>query len=230
MAQNDIFRMLTFATQLNSVYENTFAVRQKSTTDPTAASRQLLADDWKDAWRVEQATNLTWTTWQLRQLWGTGMTIVQSECRREGGVAFGSALTGTLTGGATGAEALPPQIAMVLTLTTGLIGRRKRGRIYAFGHTEDKQIGGTWGAAYMTSVGGRLATFFTKYQQGGTSSDWELGVWSERLASGCVINPATGHLEPRDTPLPAQSFTPVTGFLLRSTTFTQRRRTLGQGF
>lgn len=229
MAQNDIFRMTLSATFQNSVYMNTLTLRQKSTSDPTAADRLALADAWMGVNKPNQSNGINWTAWTLVQLWGTGVTPDSANCRRVGGLQYGGIFTPPTIGAISTGDALPPQSAMVVTLVTGFTGRRKRGRIYLFGYMEADQAAGTWIGTTMTGVGSRLSGFFNTYAAGGTNAAFELGVWSERTATGCVPGPnGKGHTVV-DVPHPELAYTPVTGFTLRSIVYTQRRRVAGMG-
>jgi len=230
MAAGDVYRFTATVTSQTYINQNTIAVQTLPATDPDATARQLLADDFMAIWRARQKNGYVWQTWQLRQLWGDGMSLVASECRREGGRVYGTTFTAPTTGGNTTDNGLPPQNAMVVTLQTGLIGRRKRGRIYGFGLTEVDQSDGKWETATLTAITGTLNTFFNKYKSGGTSPNYQLGVWSERVASGCVWDPASKRHVQVDTPNPDQAFTPVSAYTLRNVVYTQRKRTLGVGF
>lgn len=229
MPQNDVFRLTINATANQSVLMETIAVRQKSTVDSTPAERQTLADDFKELFRGGQYQTTIYTTWALRQLWGAGMTIDQPRCVRIGGVQYGGALTGTLTGAVVSGDALPPQCAAVHTITTGFIGRRKRGRIYQHSLGENDQSSGLLSSSFLTNQGTRIGVFFGKYFAGGTSTVFEVGVWSERTASGCVYRGDPPVHTNIDTPHPELAYTPSNGATLRSIVYTQRRRTLGVG-
>jgi hypothetical protein len=229
MAVDDIYRWAGTATMTNHTFMNTYAFRLKVATDPSEAAMATLAEDLKELIRPAQAPACSWYQWTLNQLWGNNMTILGSTCKRDGGKQFGGIFTGTLTGGQVTTETLPPQCAAVVTLQTGLIGRRKRGRVYFFGLCEPDQTGGIFSSTFMTPMTTRLNTFMNKYRQGGTSPDFTLGVWSERIASGCIPNPnGKGHI-PQDSPHPEQAFQSVVGYTLRNIVYTQRRRTYGVG-
>ena len=229
MAVDDVYRWAGTATLQNHTFMNTYAFRLKTTTDPTEAAMQTLSDDIKELTRPAQASAVSWYQWSFNQLWGNNMTILTATCKRDGGKQFGGIFSGTLTGTNPSTEILPPQCAMVLTLQSGLIGRRRRGRTYLFGFNEDTQSAGLFITAFVTGMRTRWDTFMTKYRQGGTSPDFTLGIWSERIASGCVPNPnGKGHI-PQDPPHPEQAFFPCVGYTARNIVYTQRRRTYGVG-
>jgi hypothetical protein len=229
MAVDDIYRWSGITTMANHYFMNTLAFRLKTATDPSEAALATLAEDVKELMRPAQVPTLSYYNWKFDQLWGNNMTVVSNQCRREGGRQYAGLFAGTTAGGSGAGDPLPPQCAFVTTLQTGLIGRRKRGRIYVPGLNEGDQNGGIFTTSAMTSWGTRLTTFMNKYKNGGVSPDFTLGVWSERIASGCVPNPnAKGHI-PQDVPHPEQAFTPVAGHTARNIVYTQRRRTFGVG-
>lgn len=229
MATNDKYRLLVQALWRSQIYQNTYAFNWKGTGDPTHAQQLDLANDAKELWRPTQSNDLAYDEWRVSQLWGSGMTVVENECRREGGKIFQGVFTGTLAGGASGAAPAPPQAALVTTLVSGIAGRRKRGRTYGFGFLETAQDGGLWKTATLSGQSARWVTFLAEYGDGGTSTLWQLGVWSERVASGCVPN-LSGHGHTQiDEPSPDTAFTPVNDVTLRAVVYTQRRRVLGVG-
>jgi hypothetical protein len=229
VAVGDTYRVSITATGQGSIYQNTYCVQAKFEPDPTAAQFITFVNNAVTLWLAGQHITIAYTEWSAKQLWGEGMTMVQEECRREGGREFGGPLTQTGTYSAT--DALPPQSAMVVTWLTGNTGRRKRGRTYGFGQVEGGQSEGTWTSAWLTSQTTRLDTFINLYRAvSGTSPDFTLAIWSERLASGCVPAPPPnkGHVR-IDTPHPELATTPVTAYVLRPTVYSQRRRTRGVG-
>lgn len=230
VAVNDIFRVVITAQQGTHFFQNTYAVKQELVSDVDTTHFAAFVGDAITMWKNRQTAQCIYVTWSATQLWGQGMTIVQSECRREGGLQFGDLITGQL--GLESGDPLPPQNAAVLTIATGQTGKRKRGRIYAFGQVEANQVGGLWTSSYLTGQNSACTTFFNLYKApSGTSPNFTLGVWSERTASGCVpaTPPQKGHVNV-DTAHPELAFTPATGFNLRQVVYTQRRRTVGVGY
>jgi hypothetical protein len=230
MAVGDVFRVVITASAATHFYQNTYAVRMEVEPAPDASMFAAFAGDAVTLFANGQNQSCIYQSWSATQLWGTGMSIVASECRREGGLQFADVFTGRT--GAQIVDALPPQCSLVLTINTGQTGKRKRGRIYAFNQLESNQVEGVWNGAFMTSQTAAANTFFNLYKHPtGTNPNLTLGVWSERTASGCVpaLPPAKGHI-PRDAPHPEQAFTPATSFTLRPIVYTQRRRTRGVGF
>ena len=229
MAAGDVYRLNLFGTSLSQQVMNTLTVQTLPATDPDTTAQLALANAWKNALQPWQHNTTFWTRWELKQLWGAGMSIDAPNCRRLGGNAYAGLFSAPLQGAMALNQPLPPQCSLVTTWQSGTIGRRKRGRAYVFGLGEQDQSGGLWDSAFLGNIGGSVNTFFNIYKSGGTSPAYQLGVWSERTASGCVPNPSGhGHLQV-DTPHPDTAFTPVTNYQIRGTVYTQRRRTLGVG-
>jgi hypothetical protein len=230
MAVGDSYRITTQASFNLNNYQNTWAVIRLTASNPTQTEFQNFANDVKELYRPSQTAQIVYTQWGARQLWGLNMEVDRPGCKRINGLVFSGVFSGSLTGGNGPAQALPPQSAMVSTLVSGIAGRRKRGRVYAFGWTEDDQSAGIWDSALLTTQNTRWTTFLAKYSATGTDPVWQLGVWSERIASGCVVDRATGDHVNVDVPSPETAFTPVIAQTLRPTVFTQRRRVRGVGF
>lgn len=104
-------------------------------------------------------------------------------------------------------EPLPQMDAAIVSWRTGYAGRSYRGRSYLPAFCEGAQTQGYLVAGTVTALTGYLDTFLALYGVGGTDTNWQLGIWSDKLAV----------------------FTPVTSYLLRSTMGTQRRRRPGVG-
>lgn len=229
MAVGDVYRLTILATVLGSTHMNSVAVTMKSSADPSVGDVATIANATANVWRSQQLGAVLWNNWTFHQLWGSGMTTVQDECRRENAkIVIGNFSAGFNGSGGAG-ELLPPQCAMVVTLGTGIAGRRRRGRLYGFGFGETSQSNGTWGSGTITAVQANLVTWFALYGSTGTDPQFQIGVWSERRATGCWVDPAQGKLVNIETAHPEDAFTPATGSTLRSIVYTQRRRTLGVG-
>lgn len=229
MPAGDAFKVSIQATGQNSIYMNVLAIRQIGAVDLTAADIQVFADGWKDVFRPSQNQTLTWRSWRAVQVFGPTVDYTVKQCERVGGAAFEGNLTGTLTGGEGPADALPPQSAFVITFGSGLIGRRHRGRVYSFGYGEIQQSAGTWIPSMLTTITTALNTWFNKYKSSGTDPKIQLGIWSERTAFGCVWVGKPPVHQVDEGPHPDLAFTPVTGYTMRNTVYTQRRRALGVG-
>ncbi len=228
MAVGDVYRLTLQSVCLGQTYLNTWAVTMKSSPDPTNADVLTIANAFKEMARLQQSTNVVYQTWTFRQLFGGTVTPIQDECRRGGGLVLTGNVSGT-TAGAIATDMLPPQCALVWTIGTGLAGRRRRGRSYIYGLTEVAQVAGTWTASIMSTFTTSLNTIYGLYGSAGTDPQFLLGVWSERTASGCEVRGDPPQLVNVETPHPELAFNMSTGYQLRQTVYSQRRRTIGVG-
>lgn len=231
MAAGDVYRMVVSTTQLGSFYMNTYAVQCIAAPPPTLAQATTLATDLKEAFRPLQAQSLIYRGWKLYQIGGSGVTYDPVLCKREGGLILEGTYTGTLTGG-DAIDPLAPQLAMTVTLYSNMIGRRRRGRVYLPGWSENAQSGGNWTSGVLTSVTTALATLYAKYgsDPSGTDPIFRLGIWSERTAFGCEPSETHPHDPVRvDPPNPDAAFIQLARWVPRPIVYTQRRRTLGVG-
>jgi hypothetical protein len=227
VAIGDVYRLSVVAQGQGSLYMNTYAMVQE-VASVTQADFVSLADAIKESMRLLQNSTVSYRSWRAVQVRGGDVAPVATECRRTGGAVFEAAFTGSVNGGVSG-DALPPQSAFVVTQNTGKVGRRFRGRTYHFGFTETDQQAGLWLAGLINTATTNLNNLVTLYGAAGTSPTWTLGVWSERIATGCRPDPITGQITNVDPPNLIGAFSPITGLTVRSTVFTQRRRTLGVG-
>jgi len=229
MALDDVYKMTINAQAPGGFFQNTYAFRLKTATDPVQANFQTLADLIKEIYRPTQRSTMSYTSWRATQVRGGTVHYPGGGCEREGGLFWEGTFTGTVQGGSSG-DALPPQCAMVTTLNTGITGRRFRGRIYAFSQLELNQDDGVWIGTHITAVTTAWTTFMAAVGLTGTNPQFTLGIWSERQATGCVPNPNPPpthlHVDAGD---PATAFNPVTSFTVRSVVYNQRRRTRGVG-
>jgi hypothetical protein len=229
MALGDVWKLQSFGRFLSQVNMNVFAVQMRSAGEPNAADFLALANDFKEANRLLQSPRFSYTGWRAVQVRADTITYPPGTCKRVGGLFYEGVQTGTLTGGGSSPDDLPPQCAFVVTLRSNEIGRSRRGRLYIGGHTEDYQGGGTWTGTFMTNMTNSWNTFMAKYNfPTGTSPTFALTIWSERIATGCVQLPGGGHSNvnpsnPDDAAIGVYSHT------LRSTVHTQRRRVVGVG-
>jgi hypothetical protein len=228
MAVGDVYRLTLQSVFQGQTYLNTWAFTMRSSPDPTAADVTTLANAFKEAFRTRQSNLLTYQTWTFRQLFGGTVVPIQDECRRDGGLVLAGNITGSAAG-AVATDALPPQCALVWTIGTGLAGRRRRGRSYAYAFTESDQAAGVWATATITFATTALNTIYGLYGPSGTDPQFLLGVWSERTASGCEYRGTPPQLVNVDTPHPELAFNMSTGYQLRTTVYSQRRRTIGVG-
>jgi len=111
-------------------------------------------------------------------------------------------------------DPLPPKDALVITWNTLTKGRSYRGRTFEAGRTEAGQSNGTFLASTLNLANAFATAMLARYGPAGTSPDWAFGVIS-------TVNEGLT----RPTPV----LTPVASFAIRSTVYSQRRRTIGQG-
>lgn len=109
--------------------------------------------------------------------------------------------------GSVSGDPLPYQSAMVVTLKTGYAGRSYRGRNYLPGQGEAYFTNGTFASNIVNSIQGAYNTLISTYGAGGSDSNYQLGIWSDKLSV----------------------FTPVTQAIVRSNPATQRRRRMAVG-
>jgi hypothetical protein len=229
MAVNDVYQLTVTAQGAAGYFQNTLAFMMIDAPNPTPATALTLANDYKEIARAQQHTSIVYRNWRLRQVRGEDVDYPTGTlCAPTGGLLLEGNYVTSTTGGAP-LDILPPQVALVTTLKTGQIGRRKRGRVYAFGFTEDATSGGVWSSTFLTAMETAWATFMAKYAPGSAGNHFQLGIWSVRTATGCVPNPTgRGHIRV-DPPHDELAYTPVQTHILRNTPFTQRRRVAGVG-
>lgn len=204
MATGDIWRLAYEGTLFGSQYVNTFHVRFKSEAADIGEAiggfnvnffqlikNQSLVNDWS-------------------------ITICRARKLTVPALLYESAISCV---GAEGAgEGLPPQSAMVVTLRTGIAGRSRRGRLYISGFTEASQADGTWSGALVTNYQNIVDDLVALYGSGGTSPDYEWGVWSRTLGGE---DPGPYNL--------VNGWRAITAGVVRTVVHTQRRRVAGVG-
>jgi hypothetical protein len=112
------------------------------------------------------------------------------------------------------AQILPPQSAAVITWTTGLVGRRYRGRNYMWYTVEDDQNQGTFSADYRTALDA-YASAALVLEGAPDFASFDLCVYSKPNPD---LDPPWGG-----------AITPVTSYIVRNLVYTQRRRRVGVG-
>jgi hypothetical protein len=229
VAINDVYRLTLKSITNANVYQNSLYFRMKTATNPSTVTALTLANDWKEALRPTQCNDVVYSQWELRQVGGVGVSYTTDPCNIVGGILLAGGFTGTLAGN-DATDMLPPQCACVITLITGFAGRRRRGRFYYYGLSEQQQASGNWTGGLVAAVEAVFAGQVVQYGAAGTDADFEWNVWSSRTATGCApnVNPPF-QLTPVDTPNPGDAYRPVTTTVVRGTVFTQRRRTPGVG-
>lgn len=124
----------------------------------------------------------------------------------------------SLVGAISVQEELPPQCSLVVTWRTGYAGRSRRGRTYLAGFTENNAANGEWGTGAVSLWQGYVDDFVAAYGLGGTSADYQFGVWSEKLGHPTLTTYSV-----------ANGYRPITAGVVRPIVYNQRRRTIGVG-
>lgn len=228
MAIDDVYALQLHYLYAGQQLMNTVHFRMKTAGDPDTTMFATLATDWKDTTATQQVAFVTYQRWIAQQVRGGTVSYTAKPCIRSGGRRLEGLFTGTLTGGATG-EGLPPQSALVTTLYTGQSGRTRRGRFYLGGLAEDRQASGTYATGNLATYQTAWTAQVTQYGATGSDTNFELGVWSHTLASGCRPNPNPPYnmiQGPRDE---VGAFWAVNSAVCRGIVYNQRRRTIGVG-
>jgi len=228
MAQNDVYHVTIVASWSNMQLMNDYHVRMLTTTEPTQNTFALFATDCREIFRPSQTLPVVYQRWSARQVVGNNVSWTQNPCRPTGGSLFDGTWTTGNSGGAGANAALPPQCALVTTLKSNFTGRRRRGRIYAFGWQEVHQTDGLWETSLTGTLQTAWNTFVTKYGSSGTDPNLLAGIWSFRTASGCLASPGQP-MHAHDAPDPTNSFVGLASAVVRPVVYTQRRRTIGVG-
>jgi hypothetical protein len=230
MAVDDVYLLTVSATQLSSLRQNTLAFRLTTEDLAEAADFATIAVAFKEVHRAVQSAGVTYTSWKARQIRGAGVTWPDSgtTCTPTGGQFFEGLFSTNTAGLDLNNDILPPQCALVTTLRSGQIGRSHRGRVFAYGFTEQVQQAGQWISAMLTPLGTAWTTFMSAYADDAPASGYQLGIWSQRIASGCRQLPGGGH-ERTGPSNEAAAFTPAISHTIRTTVYTQRRRVTGYG-
>lgn len=117
-------------------------------------------------------------------------------------------------------EGLPSYCAAVLSLRTGLGGRRRRGRLYFAGISEGFSDHSKLTASGLTGLQGIGIELLTRFGVSNTTRSWTYGVWSRlnALVDGSASAPNVDN-----------AFTPITQCLGRIILGTQKHRQIGHG-
>lgn len=233
MALNDVWRISITGSVGTSTGMCGAHFRLKAATpEPTNAALATVASDFMQVFRPVQTTPWAWRTWKAVEVRSNRVSYTTRPCLPTGGRGEEGIFTTNNGGTSLGSATLPHQCALVTTLKTQLIGRARRGRVFCPGLPEEMQTDGLWSSAAITAITTAWATFMTKYgfSPAGTDPLFEYGVWSMKIATGCVPNPNppygmmnTGAANPDD------AFTGITTVVPRQTVYTQRRRVAGVG-
>lgn len=202
MAEADIAALRLMGTQGGQAIQHVFGFAFLT----AGATRAALAADFN--------TNLltTFLVGKSNQLVFSGIQV--DDVVPGTGARYELAVSPAKTGNDSTSDPLPPKDALVITWNTLTKGRSYRGRTYEAGRVEAGQSNGVWIASTLTLATAFATALLARYGPSGTSADYRFGIISRQNA-GLV----------RPTPV----FTGVTGFAVRTTVYSQRRRTIGQG-
>lgn len=167
------------------------------------------SEDLAQAWAASQTTLFAGTfasSNQLQRLEVRGVTDITE--------GFDYSYPSPVAGTRTGSDPLPPQSAGIITWTTGLVGRRYRGRSFLWYTVEGDQSQGTWDAGYL----GAMAAYADNSL---TIGD---GITTSFYAQ--VVHSAP---KPAATPPWAGADTDVNSYIVRNLVYQQRRRRVGVG-
>lgn len=233
MATNDVWKLTLTGVAGASTAQSTGFFRCKTATpEPNTAALATLATAFMNAFRPWQGGYATWRTWKAVQVRASSVSYTARPCLVTGGRGEEGTFTSGNTGQASAADPLPPQCALVVTLKTSLVGRSRRGRVYGWGLSENDQASGIWSTTKLGEAQTAWDAFLAIYRSNpaGTDPLWEYGVWSHRIASGCVPrNQPPWGLVNQYPPNPDDAFTGINSAVVKSTVHTQRRRVVGVG-
>jgi len=191
MAYGDVWKVALKAQLSGQLYVLTPHVIEGVYIGDFAQDMAEWAETWLDTnMKSKVASNCKWDTIELRNLTTTTE-----------GLDYPVSITGNRA-----SEPLPNNVAMVVSLRTGLVGRRYRGRLYVAGLTEDVNDSGTWNASFAAGIG----TIWEDW----LNISFSLGI---PHAAMCVYSRKYGIA------------TPVTAISVSQYPGTQRRRRIGVG-
>lgn len=144
---------------------------------------------------------------------GVSCSTIRVEDVKPGTVATYESTTAAVVG-ASATEMLPPQVAVIYTLSTLVKGRSYRGRFYLPGPTEEDAGAGTLTGAAVTKYQTIPTNMLAVFGPSGSNADWQMVVISRYL----------NHVK-RGTPVG----TAVTAITIDTVLRTQRRRVSGVG-
>lgn len=205
VSTGDIVQVEVYYTQASQRLMNAFGFRAKT----GSGTFSQLAADFKT--NVVKATSGGLFYGQSGQLSSTALTV--RDVKPGTGIQYDLTYS-AVTGSDGTSEALPPQCAAVISWRTSLAGRSYRGRTYLAGNVEAAQNNGVWGATQQTNMTNLAVNILAIWGPTGTDANWEFAVISRTQNGAPLVSPVA---------------TPIQTYLIRSTVYTQRRRTIGVG-
>jgi len=197
MAIGDIYEVVMRGSANGQAVYNVLHFRAKSATAVPLLLPQAVGDNLYDVGTLDGVQTLAWSD----QTWPEASIQLISPTLGAQVVVPLVAITGNAAGGAV------QNAAVVVTWRTALGGRSFRGRSYFGAVDESVMANGLLLTNIRDALQNGITTFLALYGDGGTSADWEFGVWSPLLTT----------------------FTPVTAGVIRLPIRSQRRRNVGIG-
>lgn len=165
MAAGDIWRIAFEGALANQLTVNIWHVKFKSVGASIAGAVTYLDTNLYQLLKTYQATSQVGYTVHAVQL-------------ASAPPVYDTTITAT---GTVVTELLPPQIAMIASLRTGIAGRSYRGRLYLPGFTEATASGGGVDVVAKAAIQGYFDDLVAAIGSGGSDTDYEWGVWSPKL-------------------------------------------------
>lgn len=153
------------------------------------------------------------TLWmdQYKNMWVAETTFqsIKAEQLVSGGVGDQTLLPISIVGGGINDRRVPLMMSQVVQLTTGLAGKKNRGRIYVGGLSVNAQLDGLLIGSHLTSMNAILTTLKGRWVSPNATNGWQLVIHGKE----------DDHTE----------FRVVKNMGVRVTPGSQRRRSLGVG-
>lgn len=195
MATNDIWRLSCLGLTGSDLGVITLHVRMKSPGGTFAGAAEYIKTNLLTLLKGYQSNSFSWTG-----INGNSVNLTPPQS-----LSYSTGFP--LVGAENVSDAMPLQIACVTKLQTAYAGRSYRGRVYIPGMSEGHCAGSQFSVAMQNAYQTYWDDLVAALGSGGSSTDYELGVYSRKLSV----------------------FTPVTSAVVRRAAYTQRRRTAGEG-
>lgn len=208
MALDSIYRVRMRATYLGQQVEWGVHVRQVQATGGPSDLAASWAATILPLAEAASSSALNWNEVLVSDVAPDGSESVH--------LPFTQPAPGTVTG-----DPLPGQNTAVISLSTGLKGKRQHGRFYFPGLSEAGQVSGVMAGAQLTAIQGLAQGLINTYGPAGTNASYRLVVYSPEQ----LVAPPPRTFKPR----PGTIVTPVTAQKTDPIIRTQRRRAIGVG-
>ena len=225
----DVYKLALRASLNGKDCVNTLAFRMKSNPEPTTAMFRNLADNIAGALDAIQVDDLTYVDWRAQQVRGAGTTYSTTPPFSTSTVSFSGGFSSTIVGDLTSTP-LPNNVALCVTLNSAQSGRRRQGRFFVAGISElwvdDNSL---FNPTQLATAQTALDFIITTYGGAASHADFEVGVWSERIATNAkYVNTVNGPvLTSQGTPDPDNAYAAAIGIQARNFVASQRDRRPG---